>query len=133
MAVDEVRVARDGGRMSPFGAFYDSTLDRVGESVMFGGIIVFFMGVIFWARSDDMTIPELEKAYKPVKKLRWWKTLLTGSTVLAAYAYVDWTGPAIVYFIAMLGIVGGATILRSAINTAMEQHKESNLVHEDDA
>lgn len=29
--------------MSRFGAFYDSTLDRVGEAVLFGGITVFFM------------------------------------------------------------------------------------------
>lgn len=37
------KVARGGGRMSPFGAFYDSTLDRVGEAVLFGGIAVFFV------------------------------------------------------------------------------------------
>ncbi len=37
------KVARGGGRLSRFGAFYDSTLDRVGESALFGGITVFFM------------------------------------------------------------------------------------------
>ncbi len=37
------KVARGGGLMSAFGAFYDSTLDRVGESVLFGGIAVFFL------------------------------------------------------------------------------------------
>ncbi len=37
------QVARVGGQMSRFGAFYDSTLDRVGESFMFGGITVFFI------------------------------------------------------------------------------------------
>src|SRR5207245_10353081 len=32
------RVARQGSMVTTFGAFYDSTLDRVGESVLFGGI-----------------------------------------------------------------------------------------------
>jgi CDP-diacylglycerol--glycerol-3-phosphate 3-phosphatidyltransferase len=38
------RVARGGGRVTPFGAFYDSTLDRVGEAALFGGIALFFVG-----------------------------------------------------------------------------------------
>ncbi len=37
------RVARGGQSVSKFGAFYDSTLDRVGESAMYGGIAVFFV------------------------------------------------------------------------------------------
>ncbi len=37
------RVARRGGGMTPFGAFYDSTLDRVGDAAIFGGILLFFM------------------------------------------------------------------------------------------
>lgn len=36
------RVARQGGSVSRFGAFYDSTLDRVGEAALFGGIIIYF-------------------------------------------------------------------------------------------
>lgn len=97
------------------------------------GIVVLGMGVIFWANSDNMTISELEKAHKPLAKFKWWKSLLTGSAVLAAYAYVEWTGPAVVYFLALAAIVSGATILRSTINNAIKEHKESNIVHEDDA
>src|SRR5207237_1185929 len=37
------RVAREGGMSTPFGAFFDSTLDRVGESALFTGIGVFFL------------------------------------------------------------------------------------------
>jgi CDP-diacylglycerol--glycerol-3-phosphate 3-phosphatidyltransferase len=37
------RVARGGGGETPFGAFYDSTLDRVGEAALFGGIALFFV------------------------------------------------------------------------------------------
>ena len=37
------RVARGGTGMTPFGAFYDSTLDRVGDAAIFGGILLFFM------------------------------------------------------------------------------------------
>lgn len=36
------RVARTGGGTSKFGAFYDSTLDRIGEAALFGGIAVYF-------------------------------------------------------------------------------------------
>jgi CDP-diacylglycerol--glycerol-3-phosphate 3-phosphatidyltransferase len=37
------KVARGGGKKSPYGAFYDSTLDRIGEALLFGGITVFFV------------------------------------------------------------------------------------------
>ncbi len=37
------RVARDGDARTTFGAFYDSTLDRVGESALFTGIAVYFL------------------------------------------------------------------------------------------
>src|SRR5207244_7893899 len=38
------RVAREGGMTTTFGAFYDSTLDRVGEAALFTGIAVYFLG-----------------------------------------------------------------------------------------
>jgi CDP-diacylglycerol--glycerol-3-phosphate 3-phosphatidyltransferase len=37
------RVARQGGKASVFGAFYDSTLDRVGEAVLATGLLVWFL------------------------------------------------------------------------------------------
>jgi CDP-diacylglycerol--glycerol-3-phosphate 3-phosphatidyltransferase len=37
------RVARQAGMTTTFGAFYDSTLDRVGEAALFGGIAVYFL------------------------------------------------------------------------------------------
>ena len=37
------RVARLGNMTTTFGAFYDSTLDRVGEAALFSGIAVFFL------------------------------------------------------------------------------------------
>jgi len=51
------RVAREGARVTPFGAFYDSTLDRVGDAALFGGIALFFArggvrpDLAFWALS----------------------------------------------------------------------------------
>jgi len=36
------RVARGGNAVSKFGAFYDSTLDRIGDAALFSGIAVFF-------------------------------------------------------------------------------------------
>lgn len=37
------QVARRGGMVSTFGAFFDSTLDRIGEAVLFAGIAIYFM------------------------------------------------------------------------------------------
>ena len=37
------RVARQGDMTTTFGAFYDSTLDRVGEAALFSGIAVYFL------------------------------------------------------------------------------------------
>src|SRR5260370_12188398 len=37
------RVARQGRMTSTFGAFYDSTLDRVGDAVLFTGIALYFL------------------------------------------------------------------------------------------
>ncbi len=37
------QVARQGGRMTTFGAFYDSTLDRIGEAAVFAGLIFYFL------------------------------------------------------------------------------------------
>ncbi len=36
------KVARSGGMVSTFGAFFDSTLDRLGEAILFAGIAVYF-------------------------------------------------------------------------------------------
>lgn len=36
------QVARQGGTATTFGAFYDSTLDRVGESAVFAGLAIYF-------------------------------------------------------------------------------------------
>lgn len=37
------QVARLGGKITTFGAFYDSTLDRVGEGAVFAGLIFYFL------------------------------------------------------------------------------------------
>ena len=37
------QVARQGGKMTTFGAFYDSTLDRIGEGAVFAGLIFYFL------------------------------------------------------------------------------------------
>jgi CDP-diacylglycerol--glycerol-3-phosphate 3-phosphatidyltransferase len=37
------KVARGGGKITRFGAFYDSTLDRLGEAALFAGIAFYFL------------------------------------------------------------------------------------------
>ena len=39
-------VARETNRMSSFGAFLDSTLDRMGDSAIFGGLLLYFAYVV---------------------------------------------------------------------------------------
>lgn len=44
-------MARESGRSSRWGAFLDSTLDRVGDAAVFGGLVLYFVG-----RGDDMVL-----------------------------------------------------------------------------
>jgi CDP-diacylglycerol---glycerol-3-phosphate 3-phosphatidyltransferase len=37
-------MARRSGRVSPFGAFLDSTLDRFGDAAIFGGLAMYYVG-----------------------------------------------------------------------------------------
>jgi CDP-diacylglycerol--glycerol-3-phosphate 3-phosphatidyltransferase len=37
-------MARASGRSSTFGAFFDSTLDRLGDGAIFGGLVLFYAG-----------------------------------------------------------------------------------------
>jgi CDP-diacylglycerol--glycerol-3-phosphate 3-phosphatidyltransferase/CDP-diacylglycerol--inositol 3-phosphatidyltransferase len=37
-------MARTSGQLSPFGAFLDSTLDRVGDGAIFGGLALYYVG-----------------------------------------------------------------------------------------
>ena len=37
-------MARASGRVSPFGAFLDSTLDRIGDAAIFGGLALYYVG-----------------------------------------------------------------------------------------
>jgi CDP-diacylglycerol--glycerol-3-phosphate 3-phosphatidyltransferase/CDP-diacylglycerol--inositol 3-phosphatidyltransferase len=37
-------MARTSGRVSAFGAFFDSTLDRIGDGAIFGGLVLFYAG-----------------------------------------------------------------------------------------
>jgi CDP-diacylglycerol--glycerol-3-phosphate 3-phosphatidyltransferase len=37
-------MARTSGQLSPFGAFLDSTLDRVGDAAIFGGLAMYYVG-----------------------------------------------------------------------------------------
>src|SRR4051794_18859986 len=37
-------MARESGRSSPFGAFLDSTLDRLGDAAIFGGLAMYYIG-----------------------------------------------------------------------------------------
>lgn len=50
-------MARLSGRTSSWGAFLDSTLDRMGDSAIFGGLVVYF------ARTPGFEVPALVALY----------------------------------------------------------------------
>ena len=50
------QVARQGGLTTTFGAFYDSTLDRVGEGAVFSGLIFYFLS---GPLSGELKIPAI--------------------------------------------------------------------------
>ena len=37
-------MARTSGKVSKFGAFFDSTMDRIGDGAIFGGLVLYFAG-----------------------------------------------------------------------------------------
>jgi CDP-diacylglycerol--glycerol-3-phosphate 3-phosphatidyltransferase/CDP-diacylglycerol--inositol 3-phosphatidyltransferase len=37
-------MARTSGQITPFGAFLDSTLDRIGDAAIFGGLVLYYVG-----------------------------------------------------------------------------------------
>lgn len=63
------KVARTGGMVSRFGAFFDSTLDRVGEAILFAGIAIYFQ------TAPDQAVPSLAVALA--------LTTLTGSFLVS--------------------------------------------------
>jgi CDP-diacylglycerol--glycerol-3-phosphate 3-phosphatidyltransferase len=50
-------MARMSGRSGKWGAYLDSTLDRVGDSAIFGGLVLWYAG-----RGDDILMAGLELA-----------------------------------------------------------------------
>src|SRR6185436_8407079 len=50
------QVARQGGLTTTFGAFYDSTLDRVGEGAVFSGLIFYYLS---GPLSGELKIPAI--------------------------------------------------------------------------
>lgn len=61
-------VARRTGRSSTFGAFYDSTLDRIADGAVLGGLAIFYLREAIHAASTVATGPGLFDAISPVEK-----------------------------------------------------------------
>jgi hypothetical protein len=75
------KVARATGRTTIFGAFYDSTLDRVADGAVLGGLAVFFardstLGLIppgrrrrwWWSRSSASSAPSSRRTRAPAPR-----------------------------------------------------------------
>jgi CDP-diacylglycerol--glycerol-3-phosphate 3-phosphatidyltransferase len=48
-------VARATGKMSPFGGFFDSTVDRYSEIVVYGGLLYYLLGTDDWKSAALLT------------------------------------------------------------------------------
>lgn len=83
-------------------------------------VLVVLIGGACHTWSDEMKVDGLDKMTKPFAKMKWWKSAINASLVLAAYIYVEWTGPAILYTINTVGLYGGMALLKSGMIKVME-------------
>jgi len=83
------QVAREGGRVSRFGAFLDSTLDRVGESLTLVGIAGYYLvHLLDLAREPSLVLSELSRGLEP----RTWAVVsLTAMLALVGSFMVSYT------------------------------------------
>lgn len=78
------------------------------------GIVMLTTGTIFYSNRDKLSMTEAkEKSKQP--RLPYWRTLGTLVVTIAIYSYVDWTGPAVMYFLAAVASQAGAALTRTAI------------------
>jgi CDP-diacylglycerol--glycerol-3-phosphate 3-phosphatidyltransferase len=83
------QVARRGGRTSRFGAFIDSTLDRLGEGVILTGLAGFYIsGLVRLALDPALVIAQIERGLEP---RTWAAVALTAVMALVASFMVSYT------------------------------------------
>lgn len=88
--------------------------------LLLAGFVVFFVGAFTVNSPEDMKVDNIEKMTEPFKKMKWWKSAIHISIILGVYIYVDWTGPAVTYTIAMILMLTGVAMLRNGLNKIME-------------
>lgn len=106
----------------------NSTVDALMSLIVWGALWVVFpivMIILLVAIAahffpKDMKVDGIEKMAEPLKKLKWWKSLITMSLILGVFIYVDWSGPAILYVINTAGMWAAITMIMSAINKIYE-------------
>jgi CDP-diacylglycerol--glycerol-3-phosphate 3-phosphatidyltransferase len=82
-------VAREGGRGTRFGAFLDSTLDRVAEAATLAGIAGFYVShLVVLAEDPTLRVEELQRGLEPIT---WALAAITAVGALAGSFLVSYT------------------------------------------
>src|SRR5882672_10154671 len=113
------QVARQGAKMTTFGAFYDSTLDRVGEGAVFAGLIFyFFTGPL----PADMKTRARAEALGVENKVgiapRAERILFLGVPALVLGAGPGRPGVVLFWIVAVLALVSAITVIQRVVHVA---------------
>jgi phosphatidylinositol phosphate synthase len=134
------QVARQGGKMTTFGAFYDSTLDRIGEAAVFAGLIFYFLtgplpadmkqpalavGLVALVASLLVSYTRARAEALGVENKggiapRAERILLLGVPALVLGAGPGWGRPGVVLFwiVAVLALVSAITVVQRVVHVA---------------
>jgi CDP-diacylglycerol--glycerol-3-phosphate 3-phosphatidyltransferase len=132
------QVARQGGKMTTFGAFYDSTLDRVGEGAVFTGLIFYFLtgplppdlkplaiaaGLVALVASLLVSYTRARAEALGVEckvgiAARAERILLLGLPALAFGAGPGRAGVLLVWIVAVLALVSAITVIQRVVHVA---------------
>jgi len=108
----------------------NSTIDALAGLIVWSSLWVVFaiMLIVLLVGScchfipNEMKVEGMEKMTKPFAKLKWWKSLLTMIPILGVFIYVDWSGPAVLYTINVIGMWTCIHIMKSGIIKVCEAH-----------
>ena len=132
------QVARQGGKITTFGAFYDSTLDRIGEAAVFVGLIFYFLtgplpaDMKSWALAAGLLalVASLLVSYTRARAEalgienkvgiapRAERILLLGLPALALGAGPGRPGVVLFWIVAVLALVSAITVVQRVVHVA---------------
>src|SRR6266850_2576217 len=117
------QVARQGGKMTTFGAFYDSTLDRIGEGAVFAGLIFYFLTGPLPADMKPRAIAAglvalVASFLVSYTRARAERILFLGVPALLLGAGPGRPGVVLFWIVAVLALVSAITVIQRVVHVA---------------